>query len=725
MSARPAHARRSHAPDSRAWRSVTVKLLLFVGGFVLAGAGTALAYYVVNVVYAPGSDATATAARLAAPTGATATEAGTTSVVLRWNDPPSQLSGAAYEVTATPGGQTCSTEGSSCSVRGLAAGTTYHFAVAAVLDNWRSAPSTADSTTLGVTTASLPDGTYERGYSTRLVAIGGSGHLRWSVTAGTLPPWAELDPDTGEIRGIPVTTGATSGLQFSATDTNGFTATSTTLTLTVNPSDQAVTFTTAAPSNAAIGGPTYTPAGSSTAGLPVTIGVDPSSKDVCAMSGGSVSFWGVGTCELDAVQSGNSDWNPAAQVQQSFEVGRSDQRITFTSEAPSAATVDGIGYTVTATGGASGNPVTFSIDGTSTSGCSVAGSTLTFSAPAGSCIVDADQVGDASHNPAPTAQQAFTVLAAPTPSTGNASSVATTTATLNGSVNAHGDTDTARFCYSTTRSQVTSCGPGSTMIDAGTHPAGTSPTDESVGLSGLSPNTTYSFNLEATSSSGADYYGTPGSFRTSQTPTFSAVDIGNTADSPCASGVTAARSCAGPRLTTTSGRVNLILVRIETSLGAPAIGSISGPFGSATQLATQTYASGTDELSAWQATGNGSSGVVKLHFSNTTSVRAASVEVVELGSGDSAVRSTTASGSDPARPSLDSSINPRSGSDGEVVFVGASGPTSFRAPSGWTDLANAPAGWDSFSNPTIQPVQSFSVTDTVQSWGAIALEIGR
>jgi hypothetical protein len=62
---------------------------------------------------------------------------------------------------------------------------------------------------------------------------------------------------------------------------------------------------------------------------------------------------------------------------------------------------------VTATGGASGNPITFSLDPTST-GCSLNGARVTF-VSAGTCRINANQAGNATYAPALTARQTFTV----------------------------------------------------------------------------------------------------------------------------------------------------------------------------------------------------------------------------------------------------------------------------------------------------------------------------
>src|SRR5437588_85605 len=83
------------------------------------------------------------------------------------------------------------------------------------------------------------------------------------------------------------------------------------------------------------------------------------------------------------------------------------QTITFTSTAPSGAIVGGPTYTVTATA-SSGLPVSLSIDATSTGICTISGSTVSFTA-AGACTIDADQAGNAGYQPAPQAQQSFSV----------------------------------------------------------------------------------------------------------------------------------------------------------------------------------------------------------------------------------------------------------------------------------------------------------------------------
>ena len=172
---------------------------------------------------------------------------------------------------------------------------------------------------------------------------------------------------------------------------------------------QTIVFTSTAPSGAKVGGATYeVTATGGGSGNPVTFSIDPSAAAVCSVAGSTVSFTAVGTCIVTANQAGNTDYEPAAQVQQSFTVAKGDQAIMFTSTAPSGAKVGGATYEVTATGGGSGNPVTFSIDPSAAAVCSVAGSTVSFTA-VGTCTVRADQGGSGNWNPAPQVQQSFAV----------------------------------------------------------------------------------------------------------------------------------------------------------------------------------------------------------------------------------------------------------------------------------------------------------------------------
>ena len=170
---------------------------------------------------------------------------------------------------------------------------------------------------------------------------------------------------------------------------------------------QTITFTSTRPSPAVVGG-TYTPtANGGASGNPVTFSIDSSAHGSCSISGATVTLVAVGTCVIDANQAGNASYEAATQVQQSFAV-LGTQSITFTSNPPSPAVVGGT-YPVKAGGGASGNPVTFSIDSSAHGSCSISGATVTLVA-VGTCVIDANQAGNASYEAATRVQQSFAVL---------------------------------------------------------------------------------------------------------------------------------------------------------------------------------------------------------------------------------------------------------------------------------------------------------------------------
>lgn len=127
----------------------------------------------------------------------------------------------------------------------------------------------------------------------------------------------------------------------------------------------------------------------------------------CSVAGTTVGALAAGTCTLAANQAGNASYNAAPQVTQSIAVAKASQSIGF--GAAPVVPVGGTG-TVSATGGGSGNAVTFSSLTAGT--CTVAGGTVTAVA-AGACTVAADQAGNANFDPAPQALLAFTVSRLP------------------------------------------------------------------------------------------------------------------------------------------------------------------------------------------------------------------------------------------------------------------------------------------------------------------------
>ena len=122
-----------------------------------------------------------------------------------------------------------------------------------------------------------------------------------------------------------------------------------------------------------------------------------SSSGACSNSGATFTITSAtGTCSVKYDQAGDSNYNAAPQVTETVSVGKTDQTITVTTHAPASA-VFNTSFTVAATGGGSGNPVTFSSAGS----CTNVGATFTMTSGTGTCTVKYDQAGDANYNAAP------------------------------------------------------------------------------------------------------------------------------------------------------------------------------------------------------------------------------------------------------------------------------------------------------------------------------------
>ncbi len=147
------------------------------------------------------------------------------------------------------------------------------------------------------------------------------------------------------------------------------------------------------------------------------------------------------------------------------------QAITFTSSPPASA-APGDTYQVTATGGGSGDPVTFTIDPASASVCSASGAAVTFN-QAGTCIIDANQAGNASYQPASQAQQTAadqqipqTIIVTSTPTDTVAGDFYQVTATGGGSGNPVTFDSASPSVCSMKGSTVAFNKPGTCVIDA-------------------------------------------------------------------------------------------------------------------------------------------------------------------------------------------------------------------------------------------------------------------
>jgi len=143
-------------------------------------------------------------------------------------------------------------------------------------------------------------------------------------------------------------------------------------------------------------------------GNPVVFTIDGSSTGTGTISGSTLTVTGVGSFVIDANQAGNSTYSTAPQVQRTVVVNQAPQTISFTQPTSPVTYSSGLQITLSATGGASGNPVVFTIDASSTATGSISGSMLTVTST-GNLVIDADQAGNANYSAATQVQRTIVV----------------------------------------------------------------------------------------------------------------------------------------------------------------------------------------------------------------------------------------------------------------------------------------------------------------------------
>jgi hypothetical protein len=143
-----------------------------------------------------------------------------------------------------------------------------------------------------------------------------------------------VDPSSGALTLLAAGTCVIDANQAGNANYSAATQAQQSLAVVAGTTAQTITFTSTAPSAAAVGGATYTPTATATSGLTVTFTIDATASSVCSISAGVVSFTAVGTCLIDANQAGNGTYAPAPQVQQSVTVGAAPTPGTYHPIAP-------------------------------------------------------------------------------------------------------------------------------------------------------------------------------------------------------------------------------------------------------------------------------------------------------------------------------------------------------------------------------------------------------
>lgn len=170
-------------------------------------------------------------------------------------------------------------------------------------------------------------------------------------------------------------------------------------TLTVSKANQTITF--GALSTKIFGDANFTLGATSTSGLSVSY--TSSNTTVATISGNTVTIVGAGSTTITASQAGNTNYNAAANVQQTLTVNKANQTISF---APLAAKTVGDAPFNLAASASSG--LTVSYTSSNTAVATVSGNTVTIVA-AGTATITASQSGNTNFNAASSVQQTLTV----------------------------------------------------------------------------------------------------------------------------------------------------------------------------------------------------------------------------------------------------------------------------------------------------------------------------
>ncbi len=361
-------------------------------------------------------------------------------------------SGLAVTFTSTTT-SICTVSGST--VTGVAAGTCTIAANQAGNSNYNAATQVTQNITV---TAAKTNQTITFG-TAPTVRVGTSGTVSATASSGLAVTFSSTTTSICTVSGSTVTGVAAGTCTIAANQAGNATynaAPQVTQNITVGKGTQTITFGTAP---ALTVGGTGTVSATASSGLAVTF--TSTTTSICTVSGSTVTGVAAGTCTIAANQAGNSNYNAATQVTQNITVtaANTNQTITF-GTAPTIRV--GTSGTLSATA-SSGLAVTFT--STTTTICTVSGSTVTGVA-AGTCMIAANQAGNATYNAAPQVTQNLTVgKGSQTITFGTAPSL---TVGGTGTVSATASSGLAVTFTSTTTSICTVSGSTVTGVAAGT-----------------------------------------------------------------------------------------------------------------------------------------------------------------------------------------------------------------------------------------------------------------
>jgi hypothetical protein len=168
------------------------------------------------------------------------------------------------------------------------------------------------------------------------------GEARYAVTAtassGLAVSFLSTTPSVCEIEGAALTllsVGTCTIVASQPGDAEYQAAPQVQRSLSVGEGAQFITFTSSPPGASVVGGAPYAVSAVSSSGLAVSF--SSATTSVCSVQGTTVSFTLAGTCTVKASQAGSSDYEPAADVQQSFLVSATPALVAAAPTASSGA----------------------------------------------------------------------------------------------------------------------------------------------------------------------------------------------------------------------------------------------------------------------------------------------------------------------------------------------------------------------------------------------------
>ena len=317
------------------------------------------------------------------------------------SDPPFNLTGTATSGLAVSyiSSNTAVATVSGVTVTLLTAGTTTITASQAGNTNYNAASNVNQTLTVNtklnqsITFGALAAKTF--GEAPFALSANASSSLPVSYTSSN-PSVATISGSTVTIQGA----GSTTITASQAGDALYNPANSVQQALVVNKASQAISFTALGTKQLSTG--TFDLTATTSSGLPV--GYASSNTAVATVSGTVVTLLSAGTTTITASQAGNSNYNPAAPVNQALTViAMLSQTISFA--ALPDKTFDGASFELTATA-TSGLPVSYSSSVATVA--TVSGNTVTIIG-VGATIITASQAGNASYFPAFSVQQILLV----------------------------------------------------------------------------------------------------------------------------------------------------------------------------------------------------------------------------------------------------------------------------------------------------------------------------